>query len=1011
MAIDMQRLVISLEARTKAAENQLRKSNAIMSRQLKQIEKQFADTNKKLVIKAPRMESGGGLATGAGIFAAGAAANEIRKYADAWTEAGNKIAAASQLAGRQGRSLESLNKIATATRSGLTETVDLYAKLLRSTKDVAKNEEEVARATEIINKAFKAGGAAASEQAAGILQLSQALGSGVLQGDELRSLRENAPLIAQAIADEFGTTISGLKELGAEGVLVTDRVFGAILKAGPKIESAFGKTKATIGDGITALGNALTEAIGRISEVSGAAASAGETLSTMASAIGNLTTAIEAITGSPAGKFLGFLNDVLKRIEPISAGLNTLAGQGIGKDMAGALTAPTAGEQEFTARRALARSFEGARNGVSAGFLTKEQGAALDELEKKLNEARVTAEEAKEEIARIGAMNPDSAGLLSYRFNNTIDALQEIIDKARVARDAITGVEGGRAAGFRMTSGDRFYSEGGRAAGFAMQSDPKANFLQARDAEAQRTELEKDIDTRTDAILKAADEVGVAISEAAARVQATKEIGVERTTKALDGNISDYVSQVVKAESGGNATAKNPLSSATGLGQFIESTWVSMFKKHFPARAESMTRAEILARRNDAEDSKALIEAYARENAAILQKAGVSVDAAALHLAHFLGPQGAIKALTADPSALAADVLGASAAAANPTIIGGGRTIGDVVAYGQKRAGMDTAGTAKIDSRENFANTLKEQQQYLDSLRAETEIRAALNPLVNDYGLAMSTLEAAQYLLTEAQREGTEAGKELLSVQQLLHGDLSTLSPIAREQALAMRELAVQTGQAEAAGEQLSTSQASLQDRLSESSALGKDVLGGFIRDLRDGKSATEALSGALDKVADKLLDMALTSLFDGGVAGSGGGPLGGLFGGLFSIFGFAKGGIAKNGKPLRTFAGGGVSRSAAIFGEAGPEAAVPLPDGRSIPVKFTGMPQVPSVPQRPAQPQGVHVTVGVSADNNGNLKPFVESVSRQESAKVTRAGIGEYDKSLNGSFGKRMSQAQKRQM
>ncbi|MEY9629883.1 hypothetical protein [Sinorhizobium fredii] len=131
---------------------------------------------------------------------------------------------------------------------------------------------------------------------------------------------------------------------------------------------------------------------------------------------------------------------------------------------------------------------------------------------------------------------------------------------------------------------------------------------------------------------------------------------------------------------------------------------------------------------------------------------------------------------------------------------------------------------------------------------------------------------------------------------------------------------------------------------------------------------------GSFGNVVDKLIDVALNSVFGTG-GGSGGGILGGLFGG---IFGFAKGGIAAHGRPqpLKRFARGGVSRSAAIFGEAGPEAAVPLPDGRSIPVKF----QTPAIPKGGAAGgrQAVHVTVGVSADNNGNLKPFVESVSQQ---------------------------------
>ncbi|RAS16115.1 hypothetical protein [Ensifer adhaerens] len=154
-----------------------------------------------------------------------------------------------------------------------------------------------------------------------------------------------------------------------------------------------------------------------------------------------------------------------------------------------------------------------------------------------------------------------------------------------------------------------------------------------------------------------------------------------------------------------------------------------------------------------------------------------------------------------------------------------------------------------------------------------------------------------------------------------------------------------------------------------------KDITGGFIADLRSGKSAAEALANALDKVVDKLVDVALNSVFGTG-GGGGGGILGGLFGG---IFGFAKGGIASRGRPqpLKKFARGGVSRSAAIFGEAGPEAAVPLPDGRSIPVKFQA-PAIPKASQSGGGNQQVHVTVGVSADSNGNLLPFVESVSQK---------------------------------
>lgn len=73
-----------------------------------------------------------------GILSGALSVREIQRYADAWTVATNKIDAASEIAGRQGRSLSDLNDIATETRSGIAETADLYAKLLRATAGVAK---------------------------------------------------------------------------------------------------------------------------------------------------------------------------------------------------------------------------------------------------------------------------------------------------------------------------------------------------------------------------------------------------------------------------------------------------------------------------------------------------------------------------------------------------------------------------------------------------------------------------------------------------------------------------------------------------------------------------------------------------------------------------------------------------------------------------------------------------------------------------------------------------------
>lgn len=264
MATDLERLVVQLSADIKQYERGMQQAMGVTNRQARAIENRWRQANSSLDNIGRDMARS--IVTPLAGVGAAIGTRQIMSYADAWTRAGNLIAAAGQVAGMSGRSLEGINQIANNTRSGFEETADLYAKLLRSSSGVAESEQQVAQATETVNKAFKAGGAAASEMSAGILQLSQGLGSGVLQGDELRSVRENAPLLAQAIADYFGTTVAGLKKLGEEGQLTSDKVFKAILSAKDKINSAFNATAQTIGDAVTKVNNAFIQYIGKSDE-------------------------------------------------------------------------------------------------------------------------------------------------------------------------------------------------------------------------------------------------------------------------------------------------------------------------------------------------------------------------------------------------------------------------------------------------------------------------------------------------------------------------------------------------------------------------------------------------------------------------------------------------------------------------------------------------------------------------------------------------------------------------
>lgn len=275
MADDSTKLIIVLEAQSRKLQNSLVQVNKNIDRFAAQTERRFELMQKKMngsfdQLTSKLRGSVGGLQNLLGPLAGTLGAREVIRFADAWDVAGNKIAAAGQVAGIRGRGLDELKDSANATRTSLEEYVDLYARLLRSSTAVAAGELEVARVTDIVAKSLKAGGASAQEQQAALIQLGQALGSGILQGDELRSLRENAPLIARAIAQEFGVTIGELKALGAEGKLTSDRVFKAILAGGKDIDEAFKATRATVGDALTVINNEFTAYIGTTGRASGA---------------------------------------------------------------------------------------------------------------------------------------------------------------------------------------------------------------------------------------------------------------------------------------------------------------------------------------------------------------------------------------------------------------------------------------------------------------------------------------------------------------------------------------------------------------------------------------------------------------------------------------------------------------------------------------------------------------------------------------------------------------------
>ena len=160
--------------------------------------------------------------------------------------------------------------VANSTRASLESTASLYVSTSRALKDYGYTQQEILQFTEATNNAMTIGGVQAEQQAAALLQLSQALGSGVLQGDEFKSIAEAAPILLDTIAEYMGKSRAEIKKLGSEGELTADVLFKAISGASEKFSEQAAKMPMTMGQALTVFSNNWQSMISKLLNDSGA---------------------------------------------------------------------------------------------------------------------------------------------------------------------------------------------------------------------------------------------------------------------------------------------------------------------------------------------------------------------------------------------------------------------------------------------------------------------------------------------------------------------------------------------------------------------------------------------------------------------------------------------------------------------------------------------------------------------------------------------------------------------
>lgn len=163
------------------------------------------------------------------------------------------------------RSAEEFNKaqqqtfaIAQRTRTSLKATGELYARIERSTKELGLSQEKVLQLTETINQAAQISGGGQGAEAA-LFQLSQGLAAGQLRGEELNSVLEQTPRLAQAIAEGLDMPIGKLREFATEGKLTAEQVMTALAGQADVLAAEFAQMPKTIAGGFTQIRNSFLQ--------------------------------------------------------------------------------------------------------------------------------------------------------------------------------------------------------------------------------------------------------------------------------------------------------------------------------------------------------------------------------------------------------------------------------------------------------------------------------------------------------------------------------------------------------------------------------------------------------------------------------------------------------------------------------------------------------------------------------------------------------------------------------
>lgn len=435
-------------------------------------------------------------------------------------------------------------------------------------------------------------------------------------------------------------------------------------------------------------------------------------------------------------------------------------------------------------------------------------GKGIGELAKDVGKTVKEMQDARERLEFLDAQSTYRIGVIKSRADFEHDQDYGTLGeryKARVdeVRQSATGKisDPDMRKRFELANGPEVEKEAVWAAdraysieGDAKRAGAQQKLIDAKDAllrtgdEQQQAKLLDDVNTTINEMYTAgywnAEQAGKArrlfMSEyGAAWVKGQPLDEQARLLRDAPGNLSETAERIIGAEYGSGRVYKNPRSTASGPGQFIDETWLRLVRKEKPELADRGD-AELLALRRDRGLSKEMVVALAKENAEALGRAGYDATPGNIYLSHFLGVGDAIKVLRANPGTPVEALLSPKVVADNREVLSG-QTAGAVAAWasGKMGAGYKTGTPA------DFVSTVDRRALLQDT---EKEI------VRRDTNLAALRTEEYERSIVDV-----GAGKGTLIPREMIEND-PNLTPSSRNALLRLYDTANKRTQTEAVG-------------------------------------------------------------------------------------------------------------------------------------------------------------------------------------------------------------------